>query len=293
MILLAGGGDFSFDWSLVQPELARSTRVCSYDRAGSAWSELGPTPRTMRQEVYELHLLLQKTATQPPYVLVGHSLGGLLARVYADTYSGDVVGMVLVDPTHENTQLLIQGKVVRVREMARARPVPRIQTMRSSPPKPPTEEDLQQQQLNRQVFGPPVISPPYHRLPLDAQALRLWALNHPKLSAATDNYWAEELQEMYDARKTNPHPLGSMPLTVLAAGSTDGGPPEGVTDEAWKQLSEEKRAQKADLATLSTRGQLVADENSGHHIHLDNPGLVIESVRKVVTMGREWSGPRR
>src|ERR1700674_824298 len=67
VVLIAGAGDFSFDWSLVQPAVSRFSRVCSYDRAGLAWSDLGPTPRTMRQEAYELHLLLEKAKLKPPF----------------------------------------------------------------------------------------------------------------------------------------------------------------------------------------------------------------------------------
>ena len=284
-VLLPGSGDFSFDWSLVQTALQTSMRVCSFDRAGSAWSDLGPVPRTLRQEAYELDALLRAAGIQPPFVLVGHSLGGLVARVFAETHPTKVAGMVLVDATHENTQLMMQGKVVRVREMARGRPVPSVQTMRSSPPMPATAEDLKQEQMNREVFGPPRISPPFDRLPEQAQAWRLWALNHPKLSAETDDFFAEELQAMHIARTGNPHPFGAIPLIVLAGGRTDSVPPPGVTAEAWKLLNAEKRAQKADIATLSTQGKLIVDPTSGHHIQLDNPALVAQAVREIAAAG--------
>jgi pimeloyl-ACP methyl ester carboxylesterase len=277
VVLLAGSGDFSFDWSLVQPGLARSTRVCSYDRAGSAWSDPGPTPRTMRQEAHELRLLLQRAGVAPPYLLVGHSYGGLLARAYAGAHPAEVAGVVLVDPTHEDTRLMIQGRLTRVREGAGSRPVPRVQTMASSPPRPPGEEELAQERMNREAFGPPAISPPYDRLPREAQALRLWALGRPPRAAAADDFWAEELREMHDARRADPHPLGAMPLVVLAAGRAEPAP-QGVTEEAWRELTQEKRAQRADLATLSTEGRLVVDTASGHHVHLDDPARVIEAV---------------
>lgn len=81
VILEAGAGDFSVDWSLVQPSVAPFARVCAYDRAGAGWSDLGPRPRTMHQLVYELHALLEKAGERSPYVLVGHSYGGWLVRL--------------------------------------------------------------------------------------------------------------------------------------------------------------------------------------------------------------------
>src|SRR5262245_33549793 len=82
IVLESRSGDFSFDWSLVQPDVARFTQVCSYDRAGHAWSDLGPRPRTMKQIAYELHTALGKLGIKPPYVMVGQSFGGLLGRTY-------------------------------------------------------------------------------------------------------------------------------------------------------------------------------------------------------------------
>ena len=98
VILDAAGGDSSPSWGLVQPEIAQSTRVCAYDRAGMGWSERGPGPRDMNQHVAELRALLAAAAIDAPYVLVGHSYGGRIARVYAKEYPAEVVGMVLIDP---------------------------------------------------------------------------------------------------------------------------------------------------------------------------------------------------
>src|SRR4030095_2709756 len=89
VILEAGLGDFSVEWSLVQPGVAKFARVCSYDRAGTGWSEMGPNPRTMRQIVFELHTLLEKAGVRPPYALVGHSYGGVLVRLYSITYPAE------------------------------------------------------------------------------------------------------------------------------------------------------------------------------------------------------------
>jgi len=126
VILEAGGGGFSTTWSRVQDLLPSRVRSCAYDRAGSGWSEPGPAPRTMKQEVFELHALLRAAKVRGPLVLVGHSIGGLLVRLYADRYGSDVVGVVLVDPAHESAVLysLPLGRWVRLREQARDRVVP-------------------------------------------------------------------------------------------------------------------------------------------------------------------------
>src|SRR5437879_5230582 len=75
VVISSGAGDFSFDWYLVQTKVAKFARVCSYDRGGEAWSDLGPAPRTRHQEAYDLHRLLQKAHERGPYLLVGQSMG--------------------------------------------------------------------------------------------------------------------------------------------------------------------------------------------------------------------------
>ena len=98
VILDAAGGNSSASWGLVQPDLARSTRVCAYDRAGMGWSERGPLPRDLKQHAGELHALLSGAGIEGPYVMVGHSYGGRVALVYAKEYPSEVVGIALVDP---------------------------------------------------------------------------------------------------------------------------------------------------------------------------------------------------
>jgi pimeloyl-ACP methyl ester carboxylesterase len=100
VILEAGLGGDHRDWAIVQPEIARTTRVCSYDRSGLGFSDDGPKRASAREKVSDLHALLAAAGVPGPYVLVGHSYGGMLVHVYAATYAGDVVGLVLLDSSH-------------------------------------------------------------------------------------------------------------------------------------------------------------------------------------------------
>lgn len=98
VILEAGTGESSLDWSLVQPGIAATTRVCAYDREGYGWSESGTHPRTSQQVAVDLNTLLTNAEIEPPYVLVGHSVGAYHNQAYIAQYPDEVVGVVLLDP---------------------------------------------------------------------------------------------------------------------------------------------------------------------------------------------------
>lgn len=100
VILETLSGGTSPDWGWVQPEIAKVTLVCSYDRAGRGWSDPSPNPITLQQTVSDLHILLGNAGITEPYVLVGHSIGGIYVRKYAAEYPNEVAGMVLVDSSH-------------------------------------------------------------------------------------------------------------------------------------------------------------------------------------------------
>jgi pimeloyl-ACP methyl ester carboxylesterase len=104
VVIEAGLGDWSTGWGFVQPEVAKTTRVCTYDRAGLGWSEPGPLPRDAAQFARELHSLLQNANIPGPYVMVGHSLGGLPVQVFAHDHPSEVAGVVLVDSMYPGQQ---------------------------------------------------------------------------------------------------------------------------------------------------------------------------------------------
>lgn len=102
VILDTGLGGTTADWGLVQPEVARFTRVCSYDRAGMGYSDPGPSPRTARRDASELAELLSHGGFTGPVVLVGASIAGFNVRVFSSDYPDRAAGLVLVDASHED-----------------------------------------------------------------------------------------------------------------------------------------------------------------------------------------------
>lgn len=272
VVLSPGGGDFSFDWYLVQQQVSAFARVCSYDRADSAWSDPGPQPRTLRQEAYELHLALQRAKERGPYILVGHSMGGLVVRIFAERYPEATAGMVLVDATSPDATLGYNGKLAHMRELA-ASPIPDIQTMKTSPPKLIGED-------RKKDSGKPTIHPPFDRLPVEIQQLQLWAQSLPPRAENGKDYLPEEMNELYQHSLAMPHPLGDRPLISIIAMRQDA-PPKDFPQAQWDALSEEKRAQKRAYRDLSTNSKVVEDPIAGHSVHLDDPDTVVAAIRDV------------
>ena len=102
VVLEAAATGMSAAWGLVQPEVAKATRVCSYDRSGLGWSEAGDRPFDPGRVPEELHALLRAANETPPYIMAGHSLGASFARMYAARYPADVGGLVVIDPASGN-----------------------------------------------------------------------------------------------------------------------------------------------------------------------------------------------
>lgn len=268
-----GAGDFSIVWSLVQPRVSGFTRACSYDRAGYAWSDPGARPRTYDQIALELHAALERTGERGPYVLVGQSYGGLLVRGYAQRYAAEVAGLVLVDAVHEDQRITIGGKPQRIRNFAtgRVRPEPRIVA------------DSTLIALRRTgaaaIPDTGALEAPLDRLTRVQQ--ELWRVASAdsvyRLSWAAEMDWSpEELGRMHEQRLHDRATLGDLPLVVISRS------PENPSDS----LAAERAALQRDLVALSRRGTHVVAAHAGHNIHLEDPDLVVQSIRKVITTVR-------
>ena len=267
------------EWSLVQPKLVAFARVCSYDRAGDGWSELGPHPRTFHQVAYELHTLLDKAGIRPPIVLVGHSYGGWLVRQYQAMYPSEVGGLVLVEPGMDNPwRLAPDGKLVRATELANGQPVPEVK--KSGPLR---VSDLGPNLLKRMMAGTDELSqhandPPRDLLPPDAQRMRTWKLAQlGHVAAGVNPVDIEEITALHKERLKSDHVLGDLPLTVLTRGIAE------ETGPNTKSLEEDHRQDHETQASMSRKGKLIVATHSGHHVQLQEPELVVASVREVLS----------
>jgi pimeloyl-ACP methyl ester carboxylesterase len=260
VIVENGGGGFSIDWALVQPEVAKQTRICTYDRAGYAWSDRGPVDDGIEQIVGDLNLLLRTAHINPPYILTGHSLGCLYARAYQRRFPEHVAGLVFVDGTpDEDVRMVVNGKQEPLSSLSRDQlPAAHQAYLKSVPALNPGRPGL----------------PPFDRLPPALQQARQWAFEKavrdfgwlPNTLAAAES-WRQEFRALRRQRVPGRHPLGNLPLRVLER--------ERDTTDRW-------HVQQVQLAALSSAGKLITAEGSGHMIHLERPDLVIDAIQDVV-----------
>jgi pimeloyl-ACP methyl ester carboxylesterase len=270
VVIENGFDEFSSDWWQVQRGIEKFTRVCTYDRAGYAWSTPGPMPRTFAQINLDLHRALEKAHEARPLVLVGHSFGGPVARQYALAYPEDVAGLVFAESASEATRIVMGDKTARLVDFATHKAIPIAHEAMTVGDAMPAAVDSP---------AAAAIEPPFDRLPAAQQRARLWALAQPSLQTAeqSEREWSPEYLALWFA-KDQRGSLGQLPVMVLAR--EHGGYADGA-DLSAAELEKQRRREQADLAALSSRGELrfVA---SGHEIEIDAPEVVIEAVRKMV-----------
>jgi pimeloyl-ACP methyl ester carboxylesterase len=260
VILDSGLGDSYVSWRKVQPQIAKFTRVCSYDRAGIGYSDSSSQPRTSKVIAGELHALLRAAGVPPPYVLVGHSMGGYDVRVFASMYPDEVAGMVLVDASHPDQENRL----------------------------PPELRDMEGSWRREAEFME-------YSMPFGFPRLFGFCNDDDAVIRAAECNWhtaAESVAELKAfpesaAQTAATGALGDMPLAVLSH-DPDKPSAEFSADldkpisDAWEKMQEE-------LAHLSTRGTRVIAKNSSHYIQLDRPDVVVDAVRSGVGQVRAAS----
>ena len=261
VILEAGWSDYSPTWAYVQPEVAKTTQVCSYDRAGYGWSDPSPNPRTASWRVKELHTLLVNANIQGPYVLVGHSLGGIFVRVYAHTYPDEVVGMVLVDSTHEEQYGRLPGAKSTITDQGRQF---RMLGILSS--------------TGFMALAPQAIPNPGMPDEIFAQNKVTWATTGHLTTAAEEI--SAMLESTAEVRALHITSFGDLPLSVLSAGLEIQIPFLSIAEN--QQYWAERRAMQSELASLSSNSKQTIAGQSDHAIQFDQPDFVIDAVREMV-----------
>ena len=278
VVLEAGQGDFGLTWALVQPQIAEFARVCAYDRAGLGWSDPSPRPRTVEVMVDELRTLLLKAGVPGPYVLVGHSFGALIVRLFAHEHPADVAGMVLVDPAHEE-QFSPEPIQKTLKRMAWMMPLMfgafqglvRSGIAAMKPSLLPVQSWAAPMQLSEQdsaTYQALVVSDAKH-LAASGGELKALSESHAQMRAAGIDT------------------LGDLPLIVLRHGQPS---PMMASPEVAQLLEETTLRLQEEVAGMSSRGTLAVVEDSGHLIHHEQPARVIQAIRDVLAMARQPSG---
>jgi pimeloyl-ACP methyl ester carboxylesterase len=271
VLLESGIAASSLSWSLVQPEIARFTRVCAYDRAGFAWSDAASSPRTFERIVAELARVLDCAAPGEPCVLVGHSFGSFVIRAYAAKHPDRVIGLVLVDPptewlamTPERLRLIRRGKrLSRVGAVLAELGIVRACLALLTGGAPGAPRRLVK------VFGPTAAGTlqrlvgEVRKLPADVHPMVQEVWCDPKCfrSMAAHLHVLETQGPAIAATQT---PAG-LPLIVISSGNH---PPEEI-------------AQHRALAARASAARHVVADRSTHWVQFDQPELIVEAVREL------------
>jgi pimeloyl-ACP methyl ester carboxylesterase len=274
VILEAGYAANHLTWELVRHEIATFSSVFAYDRAGMGWSEISSQARTTENIVAELAVLLEKAEIPTPYILVAHSRGGEYARHYAHCYPDKVGGMVLVDSAHEQSNDRYPKEVMNLIEKF-------------------VEEDVLLCET---------------RMKLSHEEIIEIVKTHPSLYLGDDSPFSPDIQELFWDRE-RPHyyeamlaehklrlqriksqepglevpNLGDIPLTVLYA---DPFLPSNLSNEIRTELEQISIAFQHEFVMLSTNSRLQHVPDSRHNIQIDQPQVVIETVRDMVNIVR-------
>lgn len=252
VIIDAGWGDWSLAWSWVQQAVSKTTQVCTYDRAGMGYSEPGPLPRDAKQIAKELHTLLERGKAAGPFVMVGHSMGGLPVRVFVHDYPEQVKGVVLIESMSPGQATQHSGETT---------PQSSSQTGGFSPFTLLARIGLVRVLAEPMGVGkelPPAAKRAYVAFSVTPKDMQAWADEGAGMPASF---------VQADAVKT----FGNVPLIVLTSGLNQ--------QTGWQTMQTE-------LLQLSPNSQQIVTNQSGHNIETDAPDAAVAAILKLVSLVR-------
>ncbi|MNU38865.1 Soluble epoxide hydrolase [compost metagenome] len=263
ILLEAASGETSLSWKDIPRELAESATVVSYDRGGFAWSEKATTPRTGPNIVRELHTALKNEGIHGPYILVGHSLGGMYSRLFAQTYRDEVAGLVLIDAKPEDDD-------------RKTAPILAQEHFQKPTPSAFVSKLLKQSGVMR-IFQDALLEGLVEK---KARPEFINVIAQPKYFDAVE----EEGQSVpLLADLVRGHNLGALPVRVVARGLV---PKEtaqaGLSEEAGKRIEEIWQEGQREMLKLSTDSRLIVAKKSGHYIIHDEPDLVVKVIKDLI-----------
>lgn len=259
-------GGFALQYAQIQSAVAAFTRTLAYDRAGQGWSDVSPSPRTPANMAGELKILLGKLGIQPPYILAGHSFGGLLARIYAGLHPDEVAGVVLIDASHEDLYDLFPDMDKMVKQAGMGVRLLKLASRLGLG-----------KQLTKLSLGSAARS--LSREDLDAF---LDVLSQPKHQEAMLAEYAGH-RFYYGPGSQVPRTLGDLPLTVVSAEQSVSGQGK-IGRLTGDQMNLEQQRLQKDLVKLSSQGEQVVVHGATHLSILTHPEYVAQVVEAIRCM---------
>lgn len=263
VIFEATGFGCSVDYASIQSEIAQVTRVCAYDRAGMGWSDSYHEPRSVQALVDDLRTLLQRAEIAPPYLLVGGSAGGLIVELFARRYPDEVVGLVLIDALDEEALArLPRASTHLVRMVSLGQICARLGVLSLLDP-----------------FG-------LKKLPIEEGSVRS-ALTYRRAAWDTARTFLRTLQKTEADLRAAPPLRPDLPVTVLTHGIVGDLLGPRAHPQLLREIEPIWREQQAALAGRTSRGRQIIAEKSGHRIIAQQPELVVDAVREILSIVRK------
>ena len=275
VIFESGISASSISWTVLQPQIAALTTTVSYDRAGLGWSDPVPGPFNAERIVADFALLLQNLRIPPPYILVGHSFGALLARLYAERHPDQIAGLVLVDPVLSSEWSNPDPGHVRSLKAACmlsswGAVLARFGVVRFATAPLLRESTVLPRLIGKASAGPAAgvidrLTGEIRKLPRESWPVvrALWC------RPGSFRGMARHLRALPASFRPLRNERFDFPIVVISAGNLT---PEGL-------------AEHRSVAALSPHGEHVVAEGSGHWVHFDAPDLIASAIRRVLAAG--------